>query len=109
MNSSFWHPEQKLWSILNTEQNLKAIKQIFGIDCLIQDTKAPTNMKNNELYEDGQNALMKTLSIKGFGKSKIDSYLSMFRVYHNFLLETRYNTNIQNPLDHLMKSFNLHT
>ena len=30
LDSSFWHPDQKLWSLLNTEENIVSIKSICG-------------------------------------------------------------------------------
>jgi len=90
LNTSFWHPEQKLWSIINTEQNLKAIKQILGNDCVLEEMSLPTKMKTNELNEQGEKALndlLKTLTIKRYGKSTIDNYLSMFKVYLSFFKE----------------------
>ena len=29
LNSSFWHPNQKLWSIVNTKENLEKVISLF--------------------------------------------------------------------------------
>ncbi|AIY14085.1 hypothetical protein [Cellulophaga baltica] len=28
MNSSFWHPHQKLWSVINTDDNFESLKKL---------------------------------------------------------------------------------
>ena len=90
LNTSFWHPEQKLWSVINTENNFKLIKQILGKECVIEEMPSPTKMKINELNNQGEmalNELMKTLTIKRYGKSTIGTYMSMFKVYLSYFKE----------------------
>ena len=49
LNSSFWHPNQKLWSIINTEKNLDLLKEIFGTDYIIELGEIPNQVKRIQL------------------------------------------------------------
>jgi site-specific recombinase XerD len=87
MNTSFWHPEQKLWSVVNTEENLKAVQHILGPDAIVEASKVPTKMKTVALTSKGENALnelLKTLTLKRYGKSTIETYMSMLKVFLSY-------------------------
>ncbi len=84
MNSSFWHPEQKLWSVVNTEDNLNLLKTIFGKDYTIEFGETPKPVKRRTLSESSFNALQeleKRLTLKAYSKSTIDTYKNMLTVF----------------------------
>ena len=84
MNGSFWHPNQKLWSVVNTADNFNHLKHLFkGNYELKKDIKfipipnIPLNKKGLEaLY-----ALEKTLVIKHYSTSSIATYKKMLKVF----------------------------
>lgn len=84
INSSFWHPEQKLWSVVNTNENFQLIKNILGKDCLLKQVNPPTQMKVTELSVAGEKALndlVRVLTLKRYSQSTIDTYMSMLKVF----------------------------
>ena len=43
INTTFWHPNQKLWSIIYTQENLALIKELFMfIHLKLKNTWTPT-------------------------------------------------------------------
>ncbi len=89
LNSSFWHPNQKLWSIVNTENNLKLVKQVFNNKYDVINENIPEKVKKRVLDSQAKEILLeleKTLVIKRFSESTIASYKNMFEVFlSNFM------------------------
>ena len=91
LNSSFWHPNQKLWSIINTEKNLDLLKEIFGTDYIIELGEIPKQVKRRQLSEPALNALFeleKVLTLKGMSQSTITSYKDMLTVFFSKFMNT---------------------
>jgi site-specific recombinase XerD len=91
INSTYWHPHQKLWSIINTKENLKLIQNLFRnyggfkIEPLAV-SKEISVRKLNEKAEEALFELEKTLTLKHYSISSIRSYkkyLSYF--FSNFM------------------------
>lgn len=84
MDSSFWHPNQKLWSVINTDKNFKQLKTLCGsnykIEKDIRFKPIPTVTLNQgaieALYE-----LEKALVLKQYSESSIKVYKKMFTVF----------------------------
>ncbi|GAA4883951.1 site-specific integrase [Flaviramulus aquimarinus] len=84
MNGSFWHPNQKLWSVVNTAQNFEHLKKLCGSDYkVVKDIKfapvpkVPLNANAMEaLYN-----LEKALVLKQYSVSSIRIYKKMFAVF----------------------------
>lgn len=85
LSGTFWHPNQKLWSIVNTQENMDAIKNIFKGHYSIQNQQTkPTPMKSRVLNEKSLDALYsleKVLTLKAYSTSTIETYKSMFKVF----------------------------
>lgn len=84
LNSSFWHPEQKLWSVVNTKENLNLLKNIFGKDCIIAYSKVPEPIRRRELSETALDELFeleKKLILKSYSTSTIATYKNMLSVF----------------------------
>lgn len=84
LNSTFWHPSQKLWSIVNTEENMATIKRIFKGYFEIENPKTFVPVETITLNEQGINAtndLEKTLVLKHYSVSTINVYRKMFHVF----------------------------
>ena len=84
LNSSFWHPSQRLWSVVNTENNLNLLKQIFKNEYIIKIGNEAKAIKRRELTDEAYNALFeleKTLVLKSYGESTIKTYKNMLTVF----------------------------
>ncbi len=84
INSSFWHPNQKLWSVINTEENFELLKSICGKDTLLSAEKSPTPLPEVILNQRQIEALLnleKTLVLKRYGLSTIRMYKRMFSLF----------------------------
>ncbi|MEW4925294.1 tyrosine-type recombinase/integrase [Algibacter sp. 2305UL17-15] len=84
MNSSFWHPHQKLWSVVNTKQNFESLKSICGKHCKIEKDIAFTPIPSVPLNDNAINALHdleKALVLKQYSSSSIRIYKKMFSVF----------------------------
>jgi integrase/recombinase XerD len=84
MNGSFWHSNQKLWSLVNTQVNFNELKHLSKGDYIIKkDIKftpipsLPLNQKSIDVL----NALEKVLVLKHYGASSIRTYKKMLRVF----------------------------
>lgn len=84
LNSTFWHPTQKLWSIINTKENMDLLKQVFENVYELKDLETATPIKKRVLSESAEEALYaleKTLTLKAYGTSTIKTYKSMFSTF----------------------------
>ena len=84
LNSTWWHPNQKLWSIINTANNLKLIKEVFNNSYTFSEAKQFDKLVKEQLDDKSEEALLaveKTLVIKRYGVSTIKSYKNML---HSF-------------------------
>lgn len=91
INSTFWHPNQKLWSIINTKNNLLLIKDLFNkhggfeVKPITKNPKIRERTLNSKAI-DALFELEKVLVIKHYSASSIRSYkkyLSYF--FSNFM------------------------
>lgn len=86
MNTTFWHPNQKLWSIVNTPENLRKIKELFGENYTIKRMDVPVPIMNTPFDRRSQDALFsleKTLVIKQYSPSSIKIYKRMLGIFLN--------------------------
>lgn len=84
LNSTYWHPNQKLWSITNTIENLALVKKLFDGNFTISVEKPYTPIKTTALTEQAVDILLeleKTLVLKHYGRSTINTYKKMFSVF----------------------------
>lgn len=90
LNSSFWHPNQKLWSIVNTEKNMSIIKKLFNNNYKTEVSKTVNPIKRRELNQKAIDALLeleKTLLLKRYSKSTVSMYTSMLTVFFSNFME----------------------
>ena len=84
LNSTYWHANQKLWSILNTAANLALVKTLFNGNFSISIEKPFTPIKTVSLTQEAVDMLFeleKTLVLKQYGQSTINTYKKMFSVF----------------------------
>ena len=87
LNTSFYHPNQKLWSLVNTPSNIDLAKKLFGNKLRIADLKPIARIPKVVLSEKIQTELDRNhqkMVLKGFSDSTIRNYqhaLSQFFSY----------------------------
>lgn len=77
LNTSFYHPTQKLWSIVNTEENKAELKRLFKDKVLVQETDKTPLQPKVTLSEKSQVELDKNhhkLVLKGLSNKTISIY-----------------------------------
>jgi site-specific recombinase XerD len=84
MDSSFWHPHQKLWSVINTTKNFELLKELcqgnYKIDKDIH-FKPIENVALNQNSIEALFELEKALVLKQYSESSIKVYKKMFSVF----------------------------
>lgn len=93
LNSTFWHPNQKLWSIINTEKNLALTKNIFNNDFEIKNLKVYSKIEPRKLNEKTRLILFEVeekLILKRYSTSTIRIYKKMLTIFFSYFLEKEY-------------------
>jgi len=90
MNGSFWHTNQKLWSIVYTHDNFEYIKHLckdkYKIERPMRFTPIPSVVLNENAI-DALLSLEKALVLKHYSKSSIRIYKKMFTVFLGKFME----------------------
>ena len=79
LNTSYFHYSQKLWGIVNTEQNMIKLKNVFGDHYEVQTMVTSKKMSSKELNEKSKNILAEyeqKIILKGYSKWTLKSYKS---------------------------------
>ncbi len=95
LDTSFWHPNQKLWSIVNTTQNMVLIKNIFNKNFEIKDSKEYRSIDKRELDDKSKDALLeleKVLYVKRYGATTIAIYKNMLSIFFSNFMEHKFKT-----------------
>jgi integrase/recombinase XerD len=90
-NSSYYHPNQKLWSMINTPENKRLIAKSFKGKYLVQNLSEPIKkMPKMPLTERCQEALSlceQKFILKSFSTSTIKNYLGALTPFFTFFKE----------------------
>ncbi|PQB06425.1 hypothetical protein BST83_03975 [Polaribacter filamentus] len=81
INTTFWHPNQKLWSIMYTQENVALIKNLFGKNYKIVNQVTPTPIEKRPLNQYAIEQLFrleKALVLKKYSASSVRTYKNMF-------------------------------
>lgn len=92
LNGTFYHQQQKLWSIVNTPDNLEKIRTIFGKKLTCEPFTTKPAMPEIMLDEQAENELerhMKKMILKDYGQNTIKLYMSELRLFFSYFKETR--------------------
>ena len=84
MNGSFWHPNQKLWSVVNTEDNFTHLKQICQGGYELKSAPPFIAIPSIPLNKKGTDALFnleKALVLKQYSSSSIRTYKKMLSTF----------------------------
>lgn len=84
LKGSFWHPNQKLWSVVHTAENLRHLKQIchgnYELKPEVQYVPIPEIPLNTQSIE-ALNALERVLVLKHYSRSSIQTYKKMLKIF----------------------------
>lgn len=92
LNTSFYHPNQKLWSVVNTDENKNEMKRIFAGKLRIKETDQQRIMAHDALNETSSEALLenlKALTLKGLSKQTIKTYQSCLAPFFSHFQKTK--------------------
>ncbi len=81
INSAWWHPDQKLWSVMNTVENVHRLQEIFGDDYDIREIERSTKIPHVDLGDSGLNAvaaLERKLILKAYSLHTVKNYRHSF-------------------------------
>lgn len=95
MNTSFYHPNQKLWSVVNTPENWSALRKAFGDEYLIESFNTRLPLPKNELSESNVSALQeveKCIILKGYSHNTLKSYRSELQLYFSYFEDRDFKT-----------------
>ncbi len=88
LNTSYYHAEQKLWSIVNSRENLATLKRIFGDRVSFESqTDLPRQQPAFQLEESSRYALemlQQKLVVKAYSPSTIANYCGGFAKFLRF-------------------------
>ncbi|GAB2493542.1 tyrosine-type recombinase/integrase [Algoriphagus taiwanensis] len=88
LNTSFYHASQKLWSLVNTPENIKNVKVLFG-EKLIEETSenreyAQPKFSLSEKSEEALRQLRQKLTLKAYSPSTLGNYATAFAKFLRF-------------------------
>ncbi|MFT7379845.1 MAG: integrase/recombinase XerD [Bacteroidia bacterium] len=133
LNTSFYHPTQKLWSIVNTEENKKEVRKLFIGKLVVKETDTTPVQPKVLLSEKSQDELDKNhqkLVLKGLSQKTVSIYqnnlIQFFAYFENadlpsltkdqiegymYMLVTKYKISEQkqNSIINAIKSYYEHT
>ena len=93
LNTSFYHPNQKLWSLVNTQANMDIVKGLFGDKLQIADMSGVIKMPKVLVSEKIQNELDRNhqkMVLKGFSDSTIRNYQHALSQFFSFFEKEDY-------------------
>ena len=114
MPGAFYNSTQQMWSIPNTEINLKQVKNFFGDRLEIQERSRQAKIPRIEASEKVQEELdrnYKTMVLKGFSESTIRSYQHELKPFFNFFEKYEYKSigkeQIEGFVYHLLSKYKI--
>jgi site-specific recombinase XerD len=87
LNTTYYHPEQKLWSIVNTKKHLKELKDLFGSKLDFIEVEPPKQLPKVILNDAGENELARCFQIivlKGYSENTAKNYISALRTFFKY-------------------------
>lgn len=84
LNTTYWHPNQKLWSIVNSKVNLEEVKRILVNHYEIKQEEVYKRVEVAALNAQSMDALEeleKRMVLKGYSASSISTYKNMLTIF----------------------------
>lgn len=114
LDGTFYHYHQKLWSIVNTEENIKKVRQLFGSKLLVENEMAPAKMPQfipSEKIQEALHSNHQKMVLKSFSNSTIRSYqgclLRFFKYFEAVDLKTITKTQIEGYVFFLINKYKI--
>lgn len=114
INTSFWHPVQKLWSVVNSKENLEQARAIFGdslkTEALVQQPRIP-EVEIDPKMQEALDANHQKMVLKGFSRSTINIYQAELKHFFNFFRNRDYKTITKEEIEgfvfHLLSKYKI--
>ncbi len=114
-NSSYYHPTQKLWSLVNTAENKKLVAREFKGKYTIQTMESPSvKSPKLQLSQQAKEALLaceQKFVLKSFSQSTIKNYLGALSYFFSFFegknLEELDKQSIESYIYHLKSRYQI--
>lgn len=87
LNTSFYHPQQRLWSIVNSKQNWMLLLDLFKGKVVFQEPSKKLEIPTKRLNAASCEVLVELeqkLTLKAFSRSTIKSYCSALKPFLSF-------------------------
>jgi site-specific recombinase XerD len=84
---AYYHPNQKLWSILNTKENKLKFDKLFHKQYVVKELDAPPQRPKKILNERSQQAIEHTiqkLTLRAMSQSTISNYCSALKSFFSY-------------------------
>ena len=114
LNGTWYHPQQKLWSIINTSQNLEALKKIFGDSYEIKPFEKRVSIPYKKLSQKSLDVLCdfeQKITLKGYSSATLRSYKAALITYLGYFEESDIKTiskeTIEGYLYHLVSKYKM--
>ncbi|MFN4000350.1 tyrosine-type recombinase/integrase [Algoriphagus sp.] len=88
LNTSYYHPSQKLWSMVNTPENIRRVQELFG-EKLKMDQREPIQLPQPtftlaDKSLEAMDQLRQKLTLKAYSPSTISNYATAFAKFLRF-------------------------
>jgi site-specific recombinase XerD len=110
----FYHKSQRLWSVINTEQNMHDLKTMFHGKLTIKDEKIKQALPKIILNEAAKDALRQTeqkLILKAYSENTIKIYKSelsgFFKYFENYELKNLIKEQIEAFVYHMVRKYRI--
>jgi len=114
LNSSFYHPHQKLWSLINTDENWAIVIELFKGKISVTENEPRVSLPKVILNEASLNAIAETekiMTLKAFARSTVTTYKSelvhFFKYFEKKPVEQISKTEIENYIYFMIKRFKI--
>jgi site-specific recombinase XerD len=87
LNTTYYHPEQKLWSIVNTKKHLKELEDLFASKLDFVEVEPTRRLPEIILNQAGENELARCFQIivlKGYSENTAKNYISALRTFFKY-------------------------
>ena len=115
LNTTYYHPQQKLWSIANTSENWQLLNELFKGKIVISENKPCKSLPKVILNQAALNAIDETekvMTLKAFALNTIKVYKSQLVYFFKYFenkksYEEITQAEIENYLYYLIKKYNI--
>ncbi len=114
LNTSWYHPDQKMWSIVNEDNIKKQLKEIIKGKYIVQNKGVSKKVPSVQLPPPMQKAIEKLeekIILKGYSRNTLKNYKTLFITYISHFKERDLKdvskSEIESFILHLIKEYNI--